>query len=608
VEGIKKELQAIEKEVNSQSYAIARRKLLKLQERTDLTKEDQIKIKILLSRNVFHFAPGQDARYELAKETAKECQKIGNQELLLEAQVEVARGKYLTRKYDECFEVIQDTEKLLETVRSPKDIEYKKAKVSLLNLQGLYHFAKRELKKANKVLDNGLKLVEKLNCPYLLLEVRYTMLRSFTLSEFRDKLINWVLQSIEIADDVGEELWKANFMMYLAYLYLSRYADLEKTVELNRKAMAIFDKYELEYGVLRHMEATVLWSYGEYDKALEIYEAYPLTFKDEKSIAGRLAERNHYEIEGNIAYHRGDFDKAIECYKEFNNTAVAQVYIAQGKLDLALELILEFYNVWILGNIDKATKQWGDFYKSHYSSVISEIYYLQGNYELAMEYVKNTVEYRLNIGENPNSVDTSLLIIRILYEQNELELNNEYVLKLEEMASNTKRLFIKHAAIIGKAIALKASSDPNLWSEAIKLLDNFIPNKKISHASKADAMIILCELLIREFSYTGDLIILQKLESYTDELEKIAYKQNSFQIKLEATHIHLLTLWLKAQYSIAEIDLEKAKILLIKIRDMADKEGLLRLAEKITHQHDEIIRRIDQWAIHVKNYYDFLKD
>ena len=71
-----KELQTIEKEVNSQSYAIARKKLLKLQERTDLTKEDHIKIKILLSRNVFHFAPGQDYRYELAKEVAKECQEV----------------------------------------------------------------------------------------------------------------------------------------------------------------------------------------------------------------------------------------------------------------------------------------------------------------------------------------------------------------------------------------------------------------------------------------------------------------------------------------------------------------------------------------------------
>ena len=44
MEGIKNELQEIEKEVNSQSYAIARKKLLKLQERTDLTNEDQIKI------------------------------------------------------------------------------------------------------------------------------------------------------------------------------------------------------------------------------------------------------------------------------------------------------------------------------------------------------------------------------------------------------------------------------------------------------------------------------------------------------------------------------------------------------------------------------------
>ena len=41
---------------------------------------------------------------------------------------------------------------------------------------------------------------------------------------------------------------------------------------------------------------------------------------------------------------------------------------------------------------------------------------------------------------------------------------------------------------------------------------------------------------------------------------------------------------------------------------MADEEGLIRLAEKNTKQHEEIIARIDQWAVHVRNYYDFLKD
>jgi hypothetical protein len=41
---------------------------------------------------------------------------------------------------------------------------------------------------------------------------------------------------------------------------------------------------------------------------------------------------------------------------------------------------------------------------------------------------------------------------------------------------------------------------------------------------------------------------------------------------------------------------------------MADEEGLLKLAEKITLQHGEMVTRIDQWAEIVKNYTDFLKE
>lgn len=41
---------------------------------------------------------------------------------------------------------------------------------------------------------------------------------------------------------------------------------------------------------------------------------------------------------------------------------------------------------------------------------------------------------------------------------------------------------------------------------------------------------------------------------------------------------------------------------------MADEEGLLRLAEKITMQHGELLERIDNWDIFICRYYEFLKD
>ena len=40
---------------------------------------------------------------------------------------------------------------------------------------------------------------------------------------------------------------------------------------------------------------------------------------------------------------------------------------------------------------------------------------------------------------------------------------------------------------------------------------------------------------------------------------------------------------------------------------MADEEGLLRLAEKITRQQGELITRIDNWDEFIKKYYEFIK-
>ena len=119
-------------------------------------------------------------------------------------------------------------------------------------------------------------------------------------------------------------------------------------------------------------------------------------------------------------------------------------------------------------------------------------------------------------------------------------------------------------------------------------------------------MIHLCELLIREFSISGDPEILLELESYTKRLDDEAKKQNSHKLRLEAHSIRLLTLWFKAQYSIADIDIQRANQLLIKARDMADEEGLIQLAEKITQQQGIIIKRMDKWDDYIRKYYKFI--
>ncbi|MCG3221521.1 MAG: hypothetical protein H7641_09085, partial [Candidatus Heimdallarchaeota archaeon] len=55
------------------------------------------------------------------------------------------------------------------------------------------------------------------------------------------------------------------------------------------------------------------------------------------------------------------------------------------------------------------------------------------------------------------------------------------------------------------------------------------------------------------------------------------------------------TIWLKTIYSLADVDLQKAKKLIEEARDMADEEGLVQLAEKINQQQSKLSSQLIQW-------------
>ena len=90
---------------------------------------------------------------------------------------------------------------------------------------------------------------------------------------------------------------------------------------------------------------------------------------------------------------------------------------------------------------------------------------------------------------------------------------------------------------------------------------------------------------------------MDELEKHTEKLEEIAQKQKSLSyiLRLEVKNIKLHTIWLKTIYSLADADLKKAKALIEEIRDMADEEGLIQLAEKINRQQSKLYNQLLHW-------------
>ena len=121
------------------------------------------------------------------------------------------------------------------------------------------------------------------------------------------------------------------------------------------------------------------------------------------------------------------------------------------------------------------------------------------------------------------------------------------------------------------------------------------------------ALISLCELLLNEFSISGVEEILSDLETHTSRLLDIAQKQNSYTLRVKAYHIRIVTLWLKAQHSKVDINIQNARRLLQEAQDLAESHGLNKLAIKITTQNEKMLEKLENWDEFIRKYYEFIR-
>jgi len=144
--------------------------------------------------------------------------------------------------------------------------------------------------------------------------------------------------------------------------------------------------------------------------------------------------------------------------------------------------------------------------------------------------------------------------------------------------------------------------------KALDILEKVIDEEIEDNQFAIIALNNLCELLMIEFSMSGDEQVLELLEDHIERLANIAKYQNNYSLKLEATNIQILTMWLKAQFSMTDLDMQNARNLLLEARTLADQQDLNRLAEKMTQQQDRLLGQVSQWDDFIRKYYEFIKE
>jgi hypothetical protein len=233
---------------------------------------------------------------------------------------------------------------------------------------------------------------------------------------------------------------------------------------------------------------------------------------------------------------------------------------------------------------------------------MGKIYQIRGEYYLSLDYYTRSISLGKNFpGYRYNVILCIFPLIQLFAEKNQEEMSYQYLGELEEIINKFPSKLNSKYHQAAKAIILKASSRPKNWMQALIILEEVVEEIWEGEIIDSELIIIalinLCELLMNEFSISGEKEVMDELEKHTNKLEEIANKQKSLSyiLRLEVKNIQLLTIWLKTIYSLANVNLKKAKTLIEEARDLADEEGLVQLAEKINQQQSKLYNQLLQW-------------
>ncbi|MFX0021012.1 MAG: tetratricopeptide repeat protein [Candidatus Hermodarchaeota archaeon] len=217
---------------------------------------------------------------------------------------------------------------------------------------------------------------------------------------------------------------------------------------------------------------------------------------------------------------------------------------------------------------------------------LGAIYGEKGNYDLASECFEESLLYKEIAVIRIEGALSNL--IKNAIEKGDPELAQNYFHRLEEIYSRNKDIYTELLFKQSKARILKTSPRIRDKAKAEKLYKQIIKTETIRVGFNIDAYINLCDLLLTEFRISNADEIIDELNYNISELLTLAEKYHNRRIFCE-------TFILQAKLALAKLEMKSARRFLTQAQRIAENYGIKRLAMKISHEHDNLLRHIEMW-------------
>ena len=256
------------------------------------------------------------------------------------------------------------------------------------------------------------------------------------------------------------------------------------------------------------------------------------------------------------------------------------IYSSIGEFNISLK-----YSMKSLEIFRKIKNNW---YIAALLNNIGGTYGWIGDYDIALKYLEESI--RLREQDSIMLVSSLDNIIYVALEKGDVELAQKYFQRLEDIYNQTKDSHFELIYHYNKALMLKRSSRIRDKAKAEELLKQVIESEPLAFDIIIYAYIHLCDLLLTEFRINNNSEVLDELNHYIGKLLTIAENSHSYLIFCE-------TFILQAKLALINLDLKAARRFLTQAQKIAESYGIKRLAMKISHQHDELLRQITEWEI-----------
>jgi len=166
---------------------------------------------------------------------------------------------------------------------------------------------------------------------------------------------------------------------------------------------------------------------------------------------------------------------------------------------------------------------------------------------------------------------------------------NNYLESLEAIAKEGDHQLTNQRLKIAEALILMTSSRFQNRAKAEKLLREVNEDEILNHELTVDSLLITCDLLLDELRIMGNRDVLNELKDLTNKLLEISKSQNSALLLAQ-------TYWLQSQLSLIELNIGRAKELLIEAQLIAEEKNLNRFVLKMSQEYDKLVNQAKQWS------------